>query len=124
MGLNEEKRGAFGLGLSARVAAFKKDILVKGFTSTGLQERGIGSTTFARSTTGTYVHSTTGLITTAAINEPRIESSGLLLSPGFTQICKYSEVFDQTLSSGTWTNTRATVSSNVAGVSSMVWTQK
>src|SRR3989304_5819664 len=50
--------------------------------------RGTGSLSFTRATTATYVHPTTGLITSAASGQLRIESAGALIEGQRTNLCK------------------------------------
>lgn len=70
--------------------------------------------TFTRSTTGTYVNSA-GLITSAAINEPRFDYDpvtralkGLLIEEQRTNLLTYSEQFDN----AAWTKTNSSVTAN------------
>jgi hypothetical protein len=52
--------------------------------------KGTGSLTFTRATTATYVHPTTGLITTASDNVLRIESNGALIEGARTNLILWS----------------------------------
>lgn len=57
--------------------------------------------TFSRASTATYVDSTTGLVTTAAVDTPRFTSAGFLAEGAITNVCKRSE----TLDNATWVKT-------------------
>jgi len=52
-----------------------------------------GALTFVRATTATYLHPTTGLITSAANNVLRIEANGALIEGARTNLALYSEDF-------------------------------
>lgn len=58
----------------------------------------LGAGTFARTTTGTYVDASDGLVKTAAINTPRFESNGLLMEGQATNVLLDSD--DMTV--GNW----------------------
>ena len=73
--------------------------------------------TFTRSTTGTYVNSA-GVITSAAINQPRFDYDpvtralkGLLIEEQRTNLLTYSEQFDN----AAWSPVRASITSNTIG---------
>jgi len=53
---------------------------------------------FSRASTGTYISPTTGLVVTAAIDEPRITADGLLLEIAATNVIRRSEE----ISNATW----------------------
>ena len=59
-------------------------------------ERGTGTLSFTRATTATYVHPTTGLITSAASGQLRIESNGALIEGVRTNIALQSETLGTT----------------------------
>ena len=58
--------------------------------------KGTGSLSFTRATTATYIHPTTGLITSAASGQLRIESNGALIEGARTNIALQSEVLGTT----------------------------
>jgi len=64
---------------------------------------GVGSVTFTRSTTATYIDRY-GVLQTAAIDTPRFEREGLLIEGESTNILLYS----RDLSNGVWTGTAVT----------------
>lgn len=68
---------------------------------------GVGSATFTRASTATYIDRY-GVLKTAAINEPRFEKEGYLNEGDSTNLLKYSEQFDNAI----WIKTRATISAN------------
>jgi len=72
--------------------------------------RGTGSLSFTRATTATYVHPTTGLITSAASGQLRIESNGALIEGQRTNQAPYSEQFNNDF----WLKEAISVSANVA----------
>lgn len=65
-----------------------------------------GSVTFTRASTATYIHPTTGFITSAAINAARIESDGLLIEPQRTNLWIRSQEFEN----ASWNKTYMTSS--------------
>jgi hypothetical protein len=71
-------------------------------------ERGVGTAEFTRATTATYIDRS-GVLQTAAIDEPRFEKKGLLMEGGSTNLISYSEVF-----SGLWTNVNLTITDTIA----------
>jgi hypothetical protein len=73
--------------------------------------KGTGSLSFTRATTATYVHPTTGLLTTAADNVLRIESNGALIEGQRSNILLWSRVFDNEA----WTATNVSVAANQTG---------
>lgn len=72
---------------------------------------GTGSLSFTRATTATYVHPTTGLVTSAASGQLRIESNGALIEGARTNIITYS----RTLNNAAWTLTNATADNTITG---------
>lgn len=68
---------------------------------------GVGSITFARSTTATYVDYY-GVVQSAAVDEPRFEKDGLLIEDDSTNVCLRSEEFNN----AAWTKTNATTTTN------------
>jgi len=66
--------------------------------------KGTGPLSFTRATTATYVHPTTGLITSAASGQLRIESNGALIEGQRTNLVLQSSAFGTT-----WDNTNVTV---------------
>lgn len=68
-----------------------------------------GGVTFTRASTATYIHPTTGFITSAAINAARIEADGLLIEPQRTNTCTYSQDLTQ---SGVWGPQHITATAN------------
>lgn len=71
--------------------------------------RGTGSPSFTRATTATYVHPTTGLITSADAGQLRIEANGALIEGQRTNIGLYSDQFGL---AATWVATNVTVDNN------------
>lgn len=69
--------------------------------------RGVGSVTFARSTTGTYVDRY-GVVQTAAIDEPRFERNGLLMEGASTNLAFRSDDFNDAY----WSKTQASITPN------------
>lgn len=69
--------------------------------------KGVGATTFTRTTTATYIDRY-GVLKTAAIDEPRFEKEGLLVEGTSTNLLTYSEDF----SNAAWTEVNSTVSAN------------
>jgi hypothetical protein len=65
---------------------------------------GTGTLSFTRATTATYVHPTTGLITSAASGQLRIESNGALIEGQRANLVLQSSAFGTT-----WDNTNVTV---------------
>ena len=59
--------------------------------------KGTGTLSFTRATTATYVHPTTGLVTTAASGNLRIEANGALIEGQRTNLQTYSEDFSNAL---------------------------
>jgi len=72
---------------------------------------GTTALTFTRATTATYVHPTTGLITSAASGGLRIESNGALIEGQRTNLALYSE---QLGLAATWIASNVTVDNNTA----------
>jgi hypothetical protein len=73
--------------------------------------KGTGTLSFTRATTATYVHPTTGLITTAADNVLRVEANGALIEGARTNLALQSE----TLGNATnWVATTMTADNNTA----------
>lgn len=70
--------------------------------------RGTGTLSFTRATTATYVHPSTGLITSAASGQLRIEANGALIEGQRTNLVTYSEDY----SNVAWGKTGATVSAD------------
>ncbi|MBT8448838.1 MAG: hypothetical protein KJO69_04065 [Gammaproteobacteria bacterium] len=70
-------------------------------------KQGVGSVTFTRTTTGTYIDRY-GVLQTAAIDEPRFEKEGLLIEGDSTNLLTYSNDFSQ----ADWT----TLSTNISKV--------
>ncbi len=70
-------------------------------------ERGIGSATFARSSTGTYVDRY-GVVQIAAIDEPRFESGGYLTEGGSTNLVFKSDDFNDAY----WTKIASSIVAN------------
>lgn len=70
--------------------------------------RGVGSATFTRSTTGTYISKDDGLIKTAAIDEARFESGGVLIEGASTNLVTRSEEFND----AAWTKAEASISAD------------
>jgi hypothetical protein len=66
---------------------------------------------FTRATTATYVHPTTGLITSAASGQLRIEANGALIEGQRTNILLWSRVFDN----AAWVATNTAVAANQTG---------
>jgi len=65
---------------------------------------GVGSTTFTRASTATYIDRY-GVLKTAAIDEPRFEKEGYLNEGASTNLLLYSEQFDN----GVWAKTASTI---------------
>ena len=70
--------------------------------------KGTGSLSFTRATTATYVHPTTGLITSAASGQLRIESNGALIEGQRTNLLLQSENLG-----AAWSTVRAIISLDV-----------
>lgn len=70
---------------------------------------GVGSATFTRASTATYIDRY-GILKTAAINEPRFEKEGYLNEGTSTNLLLYSEQFDNVA----WAKTNTTVAANTA----------
>lgn len=70
--------------------------------------RGVGSATFTRSTTGTYISKDDGLIKTVAIDEARFESGGVLIEGASTNLVTRSEEFND----AAWTKAEASISAD------------
>ena len=68
---------------------------------------GVGSVTFTRSTTGTYIDRY-GVLQTAAIDEPRFEKDGLLIEGSSTNLLTYGDEFDN----AAWLKARCSISIN------------
>lgn len=66
--------------------------------------KGTGAFTFSRTSSATYVHPATGLVTTAADNVLRIESAGALIEGARTNIALQSAVFKTT-----WARSNVTI---------------
>jgi hypothetical protein len=72
---------------------------------------GVGSTTFSRSSTATYIDRY-GVLQTASLDEPRFEKEGYLCEDTSTNLLTYSNQFN---SDGGWTLTNATIKQNATG---------
>jgi hypothetical protein len=70
---------------------------------------GTGTLSFTRATTATYVHPTTGLITSAASGQLRIEANGALVEGQRTNLALQSEALGNATN---WTATNVTVDNN------------
>ena len=70
---------------------------------------GVGSATFTRASTATYIDRY-GVLKTAAVDEPRFEKEGYLNEGASTNLLTYSEQCDNTI----WVKSRTTVSVNTA----------
>jgi hypothetical protein len=68
---------------------------------------GVGSATFTRASTATYIDRY-GILKTAAIDEPRFEKEGYLNEGDSTNLLPYSEQFDN----ATWSKSNTTVTAN------------
>ena len=70
-------------------------------------EKGVGTVSFTRATTGTYIDRY-GVLKTALTDEPRFEKDGLLVEGASTNLILYSEDFNQS----SWLKTRVSVLPN------------
>jgi len=70
---------------------------------------GIGSATFTRSSTGTFIDSGTGLVTTASTNAARFEANGVLIEGASTNLQRHSEEF----SNAVWALDDSVINDNV-----------
>lgn len=77
-----------------------------------LRTYGGGPLTMVRATTATYLHPTTGLITSAAVDELRIEANGALIEGERENLQTYSESIDSGV--GAWTDSGGTITTNAA----------
>lgn len=81
-------------GLAAGAALDRERLLLSlPLINSLAMDKGVGSVAFARSTTGTYIDRY-GVLRTAAINEPRFETNGLLIEGASTNLLPRSEEFD------------------------------
>lgn len=71
--------------------------------------KGTGSLSFTRATAATYVHPTTGLVTSAASGQLRIESNGALIEGQRTNLALWSETLGL---AATWVPSNMTVDNN------------
>ena len=69
--------------------------------------KGVGSVTFSRSTTATYIDRY-GILKTAAVDEPRFEKDGLLIEGSSTNLLTYGDEFDN----AAWLKARCSISIN------------
>ena len=73
--------------------------------------KGTGTLSFTRATTATYVHPTTGLVTTAASGQLRIESNGALIEGQRTNVLRWSRALDNEA----WVKTNTTAGKTITG---------
>ena len=71
---------------------------------------GTGVATFGRSSTATYVDPNSGLVSYAAIDEPRFEESGLLIENSTTNLLKHSSA----LSEAAWSKNNSSIVDDTA----------
>ena len=71
-------------------------------------KQGVGSVTFTRATTATYIDRY-GVLQYSAIDEPRFEKDGLLIEGGSTNLLTYSEDFSTWIQSGVISSKSSTI---------------
>ncbi len=96
--------GTDGAGFNNVRKSILDNPLLSLFKKNKLEDVISGSLTWWRSTIATYID-IYGVVKTAAINEPRAETSGWLIEGSSTNLFTYSSEFDNAI----WSNVRATI---------------